>query len=317
MQSDQNLIHPDGILFSRVAAAWFSAGLPGWKASTAARYRSLLELYLLPAFGSRAAAAITRSECLAFAQSLPAERGLSPSTAAIVLTVLKSILQFAAQTMELPVPDLRGVTIKKPARSLRVFSPSEQQRLCRYLLKKRDLPSLGIVLALYTGLRVGELCALRWEDIALDEGCLRVHHTLQRLPAEEGPSKTVILLCPPKSPSSLRTIPIPAALIPLLREHSAGRDCFFLTGTGQYIEPRSMENRLKAALRDCGLPPAGFHICRHSFATRCVELGFDTKTLSEILGHASVSITMNRYVHPSMDFKRENMNRLDMLLTNL
>ncbi len=317
MQIAHNPTGPEDRLFSGIAAAWLSAGLPGWKASTAARYRSLLALYLLPAFGSREAAALTRSECLAFAQSLPAERGLSPGTAAMVLTVLKNILQYAAQTLDMPVPDLRGITIRKPQRSLRVFSPGEQRRLCQHLLKRRDLPSLGIVLALYTGLRVGELCALRWEDIAPGEGVLRVRHTLQRLPAQEGPQKTAILITEPKSPSSLRTIPIPAGLLPLLRERQAAPDCFFLTGTTQYIEPRSMENRLNAALRDCGMPPSGFHICRHSFATRCVELGFDTKTLSEILGHASVSITMNRYVHPSMDFKRENMNRLDALLNIL
>ena len=317
MQSSVIAFDPEEILFSRIAAEWFSAGQPVWKASTAARYRIILDKYLLPAFGARAAGEISRSDCLVFAQDLLRVHGLSQATAATVLTVLKSVLHSGALTRGIPAPDLRGVSVKKPGRAPRVFSTGEQRRLCAYLLQRGDLPSLGIVLALYTGLRVGELCALRWEDLSLAEGSLRVRHTLQRLPSPEGPTKTAILITEPKSPSSLRTIPIPAALLPRLRAWEAGGSCFFLTGKEQYIEPRSMENKLNAALRACGMEPAGFHICRHSFATRCVELGFDTKTLSEILGHASVSITMNRYVHPSMDFKRENMKRLDTLLKDL
>ncbi len=301
------------LLFSRIAAEWFSAGRAGWKPSTAARYDGILAHYLLPAFGDRDFVTLSRAECVRFLQELQSQ-GLSPGTVSTVLSVLKSVLHFGALTRALPTPDLRGVNVKKPYQPLRVFSPGEQRRLGQYLLRKGDLPSLGIVLALHTGLRVGELCALKWEDISLTERCLHVRHTLQRLPSDSAGGKTAVLLTAPKSPCSLRTIPIPDRLCTLLRERQADKACYFLSGTGQPIEPRSMENKLNAALRACGMEPAGFHICRHSFATRCVELGFDTKTLSEILGHASVSITMNRYVHPSMEFKRENMQRLDALL---
>lgn len=313
MQASLQQSNAADMLFSKVAAEWFSAGQAGWKPSTAARYAGILERYLLPAFGSTAFAALTREACMRFVQELQSG-GLSPGTVSTVLSVLKSVLHFAGLTKALPTPDLRGVNVKKPYRPLRVFSPGEQKRLTRYLLQRGDLPGLGIVLALHTGLRVGELCALKWEDISLSEQSLSVRHTLQRLPSDSAGGKTAVLLTAPKSPCSLRTIPIPDRLVTLLRELTADKGCYFLSGTDQPIEPRSMENKLNAALRACGMEPAGFHICRHSFATRCVELGFDTKTLSEILGHASVSITMNRYVHPSMAFKRENMKRLDALL---
>lgn len=313
MRASQQQDQAADILFSRIAAEWFSAGQAGWKPSTRARYDSILTRYLLPAFGGSGIGALSRAGCLRFLQELQS-RGLSPGTVSTILTVFKSVLHFAALTKALPVPDLQGVAVKKPYRPLRVFSQSEQRRLSRYLLRKGDLPSLGIVLALHTGLRVGELCALRWEDISLSERSLSVRHTLQRLPSDSAGGKTAVLLTAPKSPCSLRTIPIPDTLAALLREKKADKACYLLSGTGQPIEPRSMENKLNAALRACGMEPAGFHICRHSFATRCVELGFDTKTLSENLGHANVSITMNRYVHPSMAFKRENMKRLDALL---
>lgn len=89
-----------------------------------------------------------------------------------------------------------------------------------------------------------------------------------------------------------------------------------LTGlVHSYIEPRSMENHFKAVTKECAITDVNFHALRHTFATRCIELGFDIKSLSEILGHASVNITLNRYVHPSMELKKKNMNMLSALLT--
>ena len=303
--------------FTSIADEWLSWKKSSLKESSIVRYRSILDRYLLPTFGDQELSSLTREQAISFQQSLlrsSAEgRGLSPGTAAIVMTVFKNILQFARQCKGFSTSDLDNLPMKVPRKPLRVFSRSEQQRLCRYLLSRRDPGSLGIVVALYTGLRIGELSALRWEDVSLEERSLHVRHTMQRLKTE-GASRTSVIITAPKSVSSLRTIPLPEFLLEPLRQIRAPGNCYVLTETEAYIEPRSLENRFKSALISCGIAPTGFHTCRHTFATRCIELGFDVKSLSEILGHANVNITMNRYVHPSMEFKRENMNRLESLM---
>lgn len=125
-----------------------------------------------------------------------------------------------------------------------------------------------------------------------------------------------MVILPPKSDCSICRIPIPDEVMRLLKAARKQDDAFLLTGlVHSYIEPRCLENRFKAVSKECGLTDVNYHALRHTFATRCVELGFDIKSLSEILGHASVNITLNRYVHPSMDLKQRNMNLLSDLLT--
>jgi integrase len=193
---------------------------------------------------------------------------------------------------------------------MRILSHTEQQRLNRYLYENLSLCNLGILLCLYTGLRVGEICALKWKDIVFEEHYLHVHQTMQRIQKKNnGEKKTEILIAPPKSDCSVRNVPIPDEVFRLVAEAKCTADAYFLTGTvHSYMEPRTMQNRFKAAVKACGIGDANFHALRHTFATRCVELGFDVKSLSEILGHASVNITLNRYVHPSMELKQRNMN---------
>ena len=151
----------------------------------------------------------------------------------------------------------------------------------------------------------------------LDEQCLYVHHTMQRIQTNGVPEKkTAVVILPPKSNCSIRKIPIPNEISQLLQSLQKQDDAYLLTGmVNSYLEPRSMENRFKTVIRECDIRDINFHALRHTFATRCVELGFDIKSLSEILGHASVNITMNRYVHPSLELKRKNMNLLSELLT--
>lgn len=127
--------------------------------------------------------------------------------------------------------------------------------------------------------------------------------------------KTRIVVTTPKSACSIRTIPVPHGLMTILTAHKASSTGYILTNSDQNpLEPRTMQNHFKKVLKNSGITSANYHSLRHTFATRCIELGFDVKSLSEILGHASVNITMNRYVHPSMDLKRENMQRLSDLL---
>ena len=307
-------------LLSSVMKCWVDSKQIGWKESTRIRYQNTITLYLLPQFGHRRVAGIGRDEVESFVIQLlmgqgPSGKTLAEKTVSFILSVLKQIFQYAKDELDIPVADLKSISVRQRTKPLRVFSLAEQQVLTQFLRQRGRTSDIGILLALYTGLRIGELCALTWKDISLDEQTLYVRHTMQRLQSlEDREKKTYVQISAPKSACSVRQIPLPAELSQLLEERKCEPDCYFLTGSRDfYVEPRTMENRFKAVCQACNITGATFHTCRHTFATRCIELGFDVKSLSEILGHASVGITMNRYVHPSMEYKRENMKRLSAI----
>ena len=167
---------------------------------------------------------------------------------------------------------------------------------------------------------MGELCALTWENIHLDSGVISICQTMQRVENTEFKSrrtdmKTRVIITSPKSSCSIREIPLPAFLIDILKNTPHSERGYFLSDSEElFIEPRNLQTHFKTVLKGAGIEDANFHALRHTFATRCVELGFDIKSLSEVLGHANVNITLNKYVHPSMELKRDNMEKLSQLL---
>lgn len=308
-------------IFRSSAEEWLEAAKPTLKESTISRYRTALDRHLFPEFGDKEVTEIVRDDISAFSSRLLASqneggKGLAPKTVSAILSVMKNVMNYIRLVKGWTVISFDGLAVKIPQKQLRVFSVYEQEMLNVCLLDDLTPSNMGILLCLYTGLRIGELCALKWGDISFVEQKLRVERTMQRIqkPDEDG-HKTQIVITPPKSDCSVRDIPIPDNLFQILMANRQPDGCFFLTGREKiYIEPRTMENRFNKVTDACGISGATVHTCRHSFATRAVELGFDIKTLSEILGHASVTITMNRYVHPSMQLKQQNMNKLCSLL---
>lgn len=308
-------------LFFMTAGNWFETTIPTLKPASIARYRNILDCYILPEFGEKRTVDISREEVLSFLNRLLTSGGsrkkaLAPKTVASILSIMKNIMQYARNVKCVPVISFDGIAVKQSQRQLRVFSKDEQQTICDYLLNEITPIKLGILLVLYTGLRVGEICALTWGDISFLEKCIHVGKTMQRIQLPKGDGqKTKIIIDTPKSDCSIRDIPIPEKIFHIIIQERMPDNCFFLTGQEKvFIEPRTLQNHFNAIMRSCGIKNATMHTCRHSFATRCVELGFDIKSLSEILGHASVAITMNRYVHPSMDLKKWNMDKLSDLL---
>lgn len=282
----------------------------------------MLRLYLNPRFGKAVIPGISRSEVQQFSRDLlstggASKTGLSPKTVNSVISILKNILEYANKERRLQVADIKDVSVREQKKPMQVFSRTEQSLMSRHLCDNPSPCNIGILLCLYIGMRIGEVCALRWGDIFLDEQYLFVHQTMQRIQLEgKNGKKTRVVIGPPKSECSVRKIPIPAEVLQLLIPVKRQNEAFLLTGmVHSYIEPRCMENQFKTVIDECGVSDLNFHALRHTFATRCIELGFDIKSLSEILGHANVNITLNRYVHPSMDLKQANMNRLSVLLT--
>lgn len=309
--------------FSNIADAWFVSKKAQWKQSSVVKYTNILERYLFPEFANKAISEITRDEVVRFSNGLlsgggMSGEGLSPKTVTSILSVMKNVFAYAVQVKEYSVSDLKSITVKQSQKPMRILSRMEQQKLSKYLYENINPCNLGILVCLYTGLRIGEICALKWNDVSLDEQYLYVHQTMQRLQIKdsEETTKTAIIISDPKSECSIRRVPIPDDIFNLLKDYQKPGNTYLLTSaTHSYIEPRTMQNRFKAVVKQCDISDANFHALRHTFATRCVELGFDMKSLSEILGHASVNITLNRYVHPSMELKRKNMNMLSELFS--
>lgn len=163
-----------------------------------------------------------------------------------------------------------------------------------------------------TGIRIGELCALQWKDIDLEKRILTVRKTMQRIQCPTEISKTKLIITDPKSESSCRKIPIPDCVMVFLRKFKGESRNYVLTGADKPIEPRTMQYRFAKVLKNAKLPSVHFHALRHIFASSCIRLGFDVKALSELLGHSSVEITLNRYVHSSFEQKKEYMKRIKL-----
>lgn len=238
--------------------------------------------------------------------------GLSAKNVRDILSVIKMTLDIALEDEIIT----RKISFAKPrlkAKTIDILSP-EEQNLILELASSGDLREFGYYLCLQTGLRIGEICALRWNDIDFENRLMRVDRTLIRISDTGGTDKkTKVIFDSPKTQSSSRVIPLPDVLIRELafrKSCAMSGDSFLLTGTDAYIEPRLYTYNFKQFLDKNHMKHYGFHALRHTFATRCIENGFDAKSLSELLGHANVKITLERYVHPSLDLKREHMRRL-------
>lgn len=303
------------LCFHSVAQAWEQQTFPQVKQSTRVKYHTMLQNHLLPTIGDIPLAELTHQKIEALSQELL--RRLSARTVSDVMSILRSVLRFAkVGGAEVPC-DGSSVRIRRPTVEIRVLTNSEQELLLRHIFADLTSRNAGILLSLMTGLRVGEICALKWEDIALDEGMLYVRHTVQRLQnlSPEGP-RTLIVETTPKNASSARAIPLPEDLVRVLLSLPGPREGYFLTGDpNRCVEPRMMQYHFSRMTQLCGIDHANYHALRHAFATRCIELGFDIKSLSELLGHSAVGMTLNRYVHPTMELKRAHMQLLAPSLT--
>lgn len=287
------------------------------KRSTYVKYCAILEKHIKPCLGNCPVQSLSSVKVEQFSHELLIEKGLSPKTVKDILTTLHSIIKYMAKQTQQPFRTIEIVYPKVPKKEMRVLTREEQTELVRYLLEDMDECKFGVLLALLTGMRIGEVCALKWENVSLADRSIKVDSTMQRLKDFEnnGISKTQIFISTPKSDNSARIIPLTDYTVKLCEKFLCkDPKCFLLTGDKcRYVEPRTLQYRLKCYTEDCGLEGVHFHTLRHTFATRCVEVDFEIKSLSEILGHSSPRITLERYVHSSMELKRENMDKLSAI----
>ena len=299
----------DRALFENVAEKWLSGVKLSCKLSTYNKYESTYRNHLLPEFRGKRISGISPQQI----ENLIAEKEeLSDKTKAEILGNLKQILKSAERCGLYEDHAVFDLNIRRSRKEIRVLSAQEQKRLESFLLSCNTPLSTSIYLVLYTGLRIGELCALKRENIDLKTGIIHVSGTMQRLRKDDGLSRTQVIITEPKSKCSVRDIPLPKNVLNICRRfyNDLSGNSFLLTGDESYMEPRLMSYHFKKFAATCGLDDVHFHTLRHTFATRCIERGVDAKSLSEILGHYDVNVTLNRYVHPSIELKRINIEKL-------
>ena len=306
------------MLFQELLYMWLNHNQVRLKGGTIHKYLTLIDTQIAPELGSLPLSAITPTAVNAFlckkmqTGRLDGKGGLSPSYVRSITLVISSALKFAVE-QELCAPFKSSIL--KPQLShqeLTLLSLENQRKLENEIRQNPSPTNIGILISLYTGLRIGEICALTWNDIDLESNILHVRHTVSRVKntnIQAGKSK--LQIDSPKTRSSSRQIPIPSTLQQILLDAKSNSVSLFVTSHNtSFVSPRTFEYRFHSTLKKCGIEPINFHVLRHTFATRCIEAGVDVKSLSEMLGHASVNTTLSIYVHSSMQLKREQLEKL-------
>lgn len=319
-KNESDLRSKMNITLKQLSSLWLDHKRNIVKLSTLCRYKSIIDVHIVSVIGDVNICDFNTETAQDYINYLLAQGrkdnngGLSQKTVADVLSVLKSLLLFAENNCYKHSCCLKYLSCRQANKEMRVLSNAEQQALTTYLRANPDFTNNAIILALYTGIRIGELCALRYESFDFTNESLSIKSTLQRIQTSDISSKkTSLLLMEPKSASSVRKIPIPKIVNDLYNNADFQNSDYILSGNSVPIEPRTLQYRFQRILKNLNIENSTFHTLRHTFATRCVELGFDIKSLSEILGHSSVKITLDRYVHSSFELKSENMKKLELL----
>lgn len=290
------------------------------KESTFASYSNILVNHLLPKFGKYEITNITEDEIqkyvfeLLSSGRLDSRGGLCERASKDIIVVLKNTLKDAIRIKLLP-PSIFEIRfpISMKSQKLKIIPWDVQQRLIQSIYLNLNRKTVGILLCLYTGLRIGEICGLKDSDLNFESQVLNVSRTLQRIYKKnlDGTGKSRLIETPPKSRTSSREIPLSQILIPVLsRFQKENSDNYFLTGSKKCIEVRTYRSFFETFLQRNNIEKFNFHSLRHTFATRCIEAGADCKTVSEILGHSTVNMTLNLYVHPQIEQKRKCVNML-------
>lgn len=317
-QAENNL--PDcSLTVANLFAKWLREKAAVIKPSSYIRYTGLLNAHLLPALGNCTVSRLTVQKIAAFLQEklhngrLDKKGGLSAKTIADILCLIKSAVKMALRDFNLP--QAAAILMMRPPMPVRsrkpeILNENECTNLSRQIVQQPESETAAILFCLNTGLRLGEVCALRWSDIDFEAKTLTVSHTVQRV-TQNG--KSVLLLQSPKTEAGKRTIPLTAEIILMLQRRLKEHSREYVFGTDNPLEPRTLQYRFTALLQKCNIRRRNFHSLRHTFASRFVALGGDVKSLSEILGHANVRTTMQLYVHPSLEQKRADMELVNTM----
>lgn len=277
------------------------------KKSTYAAYQLLIQNHIKPYFGDLYEVNEEKVQQFVFDKL---DAGLSEKTIRDIIIVLKMILKFGIKNGYLEYAQIDAkFPSKQEKKDLDVLSKADQKKFMEHLRNNFTFKNLGIFICLSTGMRIGEICGLRWCDVDTVEGVIKVRHTLQRIYIIEGETRhTELLLDTPKTANSVRDIPMSSELLKMLKSLNkvVNENYYVISNDIKPIEPRTYRNYYKKLCKQLDIPELKFHGLRHSFATRCIESKADYKTVSVLLGHSNISTTLNLYVHPNKEQKKKN-----------
>lgn len=303
--------------FSEILSLWLSSNRVRLKGATENKYLYTIESHILPKLGNKRISKITSSVVNDFLDEqlregkLNSSGGLSPSYVKTIAIIIEAALKYAVteglcQPLKTPI---HKPTVHK--RELQVLSSDVQKSFEKILIEDGSEVSLGIIIALHTGMRIGEISALMWEDVDFENDVIHIRHTVARVKSTNKFSKTKLIIDSPKTISSKRDIPISSVLKPILFSASKHKKSnYVVSSNNSFMGTRTFDYRYRQLLKSNNISIFNFHTIRHTFATRCIDVGVDVKTLSEILGHSNVSTTLNTYVHPSMEIKKSQIEKL-------
>lgn len=300
------------ITIKDLAALWKKDKRLYVKQSTYSAYALIVENQIIPTFGNLYA--VTESEVQAFVIDR-LNAGLSQKYVKDILIVLKMIVRFGVKHGYLQHSEW---DIKYPTspekQEVEVLTAANHRKILDYISRNFTFRNLGIYICLTTGLRIGEVCGLKWSDLDVERAQLTVQRTIERiyLIEDDGTKRTQIVVNTPKTINSAREIPLGKALMAMVRplKKVVNDDYYVISNEHMPIEPRTYRNYYMRLMKQLGVPPLKFHGMRHSFATRCIESHCDYKTVSVILGHANIATTLNLYVHPNMEQKKKCIDRM-------
>lgn len=298
--------------FIETAKLWKEEKKQYVKISTFSAYCLLCDNHLLPYFGNLND--IIEKDIQEFVL-IKLKNGLSEKTIKDSLIVLKMILKFGDKNgyLKLHTYDVKFPTSHEK-KQIEVLTRENQKKLLDFVRNEFNFKNLGIYICLCTGVRIGELCALKWDDFDLEEKIISIKHTIQRiyLMDENGNKYTKLIISDPKTKESMRDIPLSTELVkiitPLMKV--VNKSFYVLTNDEKPTEPRTYRNYYKRILKKLDIPDIKFHGLRHTFATRCIEANSDYKTVSVILGHSNITTTLNLYVHPNKEQKKKCIDKM-------
>ena len=302
--NNQGADDPPGMTVQRWMTRWLEGDVQ-WrvKPSTYQTYLRHLRCYILPCIGLLDTASLTADDVRGMMSAMQS-RGLSPGTVRCALRLLSTALEHAVEENIIRRNPCRKIRLMRENAEQRVLSRPEQEAL-RQCAAPRDVPAL---LALYTGMRLGEICALMWQDVDWQRKTITVRRTVQRIGQSGG--KTALVVGTPKTVKSRRVIPLPEFLLHRLSRIRLSSEDDWVFGRGRTAEPRTIQRRFGRLCKRLGLAGVHFHTLRHTFATRMMELGVDVKTVSALLGHSSAKTTLDLYAHSLMDQQWLAMEKL-------
>lgn len=281
------------------------------KKSTYAAYQLLIQNHIKPYFGDLYEVNEEKVQQFVFDKL---DAGLSEKTIRDIIIVLKMILKFGIKNGYLEYAQIDAkFPSKQEKKDLDVLSKADQKKFMEHLRNNFTFKNLGIFICLSTGMRIGEICGLRWCDVDTVEGVIKVRHTLQRIYIIEGETRhTELLLDTPKTANSVRDIPMSSELLKMLKSLNkvVNENYYVISNDIKPIEPRTYRNYYKKLCKQLDILELKFHGLRHSFATRCIESKADYKTVSVLLGHSNISTTLNLYVHPNKEQKKKTIDKM-------